>query len=232
MANLSALLDKEASAEIEAILSEAHQRASEIVAKAEEDARATTAQRERLSQSQGEAAQVRARSAAQLEASSMKLRAQHSVVEDVFESAEAELRKLSKDKKRYPPVLAALLGEAVDALGGGDNVSKVMVNPADEQAGKEAAKKYGLEDKLETNNAVEGGVKVKATSNVTVENTLFDRLRAARDDLASEVSQMLGAASDPSQTGQSQPDPAQAESASAQSESAQSESQPDSKSEA
>ena len=203
MANLSALLDKEASAEIEAILSEARQRASEIVAKAEEDAKATTAQRERLSQSQGEAARVRARSAAQLEASSMKLRAQHSVVEDVFGSAEAELRKLSKDKKRYSPVLASLLGEAVDALGGKENVSKVIVNPADEQVGKEAAKNYGLENKLETSETVEGGVKVKATSNVTIENTLFDRLQAARDDLASEVSQLLGA---PSTASQAQPE--------------------------
>ena len=202
MANLSALLDKEASAEIETILSEARQRASEIVAKAEEDAKATAAQRERLSQSQGKAAQVRARSAAQLEASSLKLRAQHSVVEDVFESAEAELRKLSKDKKRYPPVLATLLSEAVEALGGQDNVSKVIVNPADEQAGKEAAKKVGLEDKVETSDTVEGGVKVKATSNVTIENTLFDRLQAAREDLASEVSQMLGASAEP--PGQSQ----------------------------
>ncbi len=199
MSNLSALLEHEASAEIEAILSEARQRASEIVAKAEDEAKATTAQRERLSQSQGEAAQVRARSAAQLEASSLKLRAQYSVVEDVFGSAEAELRKLSKDKKRYSPVLAALLGEAVDALGGPDNVSKVIVNPADEQVGQEAAKKVGLESKLETSKSVEGGVKVKATSNVTIENSLFDRLRAAREDLASEVSQMLGA-SDTSST--------------------------------
>ncbi len=217
MANLSALLDKEAGAEIESILSEARKRASEIVAKAEEDAKAMTAQRERLSQSQGEAAQVRARSAAQLEASSLKLRAQHSVVEDVFGSAEAELRKLSKDKKRYPPVLAALLGEAVDALGGKDNVSKVIVNPDDEQAGKEAAQKYGLDDKLGTSKTVEGGVKVKATSNITIENSLFDRLRAAREDLASEVSQMLGAGVD-------QP---QAESASAKSESAESKSKSD-----
>lgn len=206
MGNLSALLEHEASAEIEAILSEARQRASEIVAKAETDAKATTAQRERLSQSQGEAAQVRARSAAQLEASSLKLRAQYSVVEDVFGSAEAELRKLSKDKKRYAPVLAALLSEAVDALGGPDNVSKVIVNPADEQVGQEAAKKVGLESKLETSKSVEGGVKVKATSNVTIENSLFDRLRAAREDLASEVSQMLGA-SDTSAT-QAAPQPA------------------------
>ena len=196
MANLSALLDKEASAEIEAILSEARQRASELVAKAEDDAKAATAQRERLSQSQGEAARVRARSAAQLEASSMKLRAQYSAVEDVFGSAEAELRKLTKDKKRYAPILSELLSEAVEALGGHDKVAKVMVNPADEQAGQEAAKQYGLGSKVETDKSVEGGVKVKATSNVTIENTLFDRLQAAREDLASEVSRLLGASLD------------------------------------
>lgn len=193
MSNLSALLEHEAGAEIEAILSEARQRASEIVAKAETDAKAATAQRERLSQSQGEAARVRAQSAAQLEASSLKLRAQHGMVGNVFESAEAELRKLSKDKKRYSPILAALLGEAIDALGGKDHVGKVIVNPADEQTGKEAAQKLGLEDKVETSESVEGGVRVKGTSSVTIENTLFDRLQAAREDLASEVSQLLGA---------------------------------------
>ena len=69
MANLAALLEREASAEVETILSEARQRASEIVAKAEEDAKALTAQRERLSQTQGEAARVRAASAATTELS-------------------------------------------------------------------------------------------------------------------------------------------------------------------
>jgi V/A-type H+/Na+-transporting ATPase subunit E len=193
MAHLAALLEREASAEIEAILSEARARASEIVAKAEDDAKAMTAQRERLSQTQGEAARVRARSAAQLEVSSLKLRAQHAMVEGVFETADAELRSLIKDDKRYPPVLAALLGEAVDALGGKDHVSKIMVNPADLARAKEAAKTHGLEGKVEANEGVEGGVKVKATSNVTVENSLFDRLQAAREELASEVSKLLGA---------------------------------------
>ena len=208
MANLSALLDKEASAEIEALLSEARQRASEIVAKAEDEAKAATAQRERLSQSQSEAARVRAQSAAQLEASSMKLRAQYSVVEDVFGSADAELRKLTKDKKRYPPILASLLAEAVDALGGQDKVAKVIVNPADEGAAKEAAKQYGLESKVATDKSVEGGVKVKAASNVTIENSLFDRLQSAREDLASEVSRLLGASPDETDASAAQTEPA------------------------
>lgn len=195
MANLAALLEREASAEIEAILSEARARASEIVAKAEEDAKAMTAQRERLSQTQSEAARVRARSAAQLEASSLRLRAQHGLVEGVFEAAEAEIRTLTKDDKRYTPVLSTLLDEAVAALGGQDQVAKIIVNPADERRAREAAKKHGLDGKVETDAAVEGGVKLKATSNVTVENSLFDRLYAARDDLASEVSRLLGVGS-------------------------------------
>lgn len=192
MANLAALLAEEAGAEIDAILSEARQRASEIVAKAEDDAKAVTAQRERASQIQSEAARVRAASAAQLEASSLKLRAQYGVVGGVFEAAEAELRTLLKDDKRYTPVLSALLDEAVEALGGRDKVAKITVNPADEKRAKEAAKTHGLDSKVGTDAAVEGGVKIKATSNVTVENTLFDRLRASREELASEVSKLLG----------------------------------------
>jgi len=192
VANLAALLAEEAGAEIDAILSEARQRASEIVAKAEDDAKAVTAQRERASQIQSEAARVRAASAAQLEASSLKLRAQYGVVGGVFEAAEAELRTLLKDDKRYTPVLSALLDEAVEALGGRDKVAKITVNLADEKRAKEAAKTHGLDSKVGTDAAVEGGVKVKATSNVTVENTLFDRLRASREELASEVSKLLG----------------------------------------
>lgn len=195
MTNLAALLEREASAEIETILSEARQRASEIIAKAEDDAKAMKAQRDRLSQTQGEAAKVRARSAAQLEASSLKLRAQHAAVGRVFETAEAEIRSLLKDDKRYTPMLTKLLSEAVEALGGPDKVAKVTVNPADEARIKSAAREHGLEDKVETDSAVEGGVKVKAQSNITVENGLLDRLSAARDDLASEISKRLGASS-------------------------------------
>ena len=193
MTNLAALLEREASAEIETILSEAQARASEIIAKAEDDAKAMTAQRDRLSQSQSEAAKVRAQSAAQLEASSLKLRAQHAAVEKVFEAAQAELRSLLDDDGRYTPILGTLLREAVEALGGSEKVTKVIVNPADEGRIQDALKENGLEGKLETSDAVKGGVKVRGQSNVTVENGLFDRLDSAREDLASEVSRRLGA---------------------------------------
>lgn len=201
MTHLAALLEREAGAEIEAILSEAQQRASEIIAQAEEEAKAIATQRERQSQSQAEAAKVRARSAAQLEASSLKLRAQHGMVEKVFEAVEADIRSLLSDGSRYAPILATLLQEAVEALGGKDNVSSIAVNPADEGAAKEAAKAHGLEDKVRADDTVQGGVKVKATSNVTIENSLFDRLQTAREELASEVSKRLGTQAAPQPEG-------------------------------
>ncbi len=194
MTKLAALLENEASAEIEAILSEARTSASEIVAQAEEEAKAQLAQRERLSLAQAEASRVRARSAAQLEASSLRLRAQHGSVEEVFGRAEAELRTLSQDQTRYPPILKALLDEAVEALGGPEKVDKVSAHPSDVARVKEAAKAHGLGDKVEADAGVQGGVKLKAVSNVTVENSLFDRLEAAKDELASEVSRLLAAA--------------------------------------
>jgi vacuolar-type H+-ATPase subunit E/Vma4 len=191
MANLTALLEKEASAEIDTILSEAHARASEIVAQAEEEARALTAQGERLAQTQAEASKVRAKSAAQLEASSLRLRAQHEAVEGVFSAVEAELRSLIKNGRRYNAVFEALLSEALEAVGGPERVAKVIVHPDDAARARKIAEGRALADKIETDEGVQGGVKLQATANVTVENTLFDRLQAAREELASDVSKLL-----------------------------------------
>lgn len=194
MANLSALLDKEASTEIEAILSEARARASEIIAKAEEDAKAITAQRERQSQSQSDAARIRAESSAQLESSSLRLRSQHAAVEKIFEAVEGELQVLTKDYSRFAPMMATLLGEAVEAIGGNDRVGKVIVNPEDVRVVNDAVLRVGLDPKLvETSGSVRGGVKLKAKNNITVENSLYQRLNVAREELASEVSKMLEA---------------------------------------
>ena len=192
MANLSALLDKEAGAEIESILSEARERASEIVSQAEEEAKTLRTGRERTANSQSEAIKVRGRSSAQLEASSMRLKAQHRAVESVFDEAEKRLRDLTQDDERYGSILTSLLGEMVDSLGGSENVSKLYVNPDDQERVGEAAKQHGLDGKLETDESVQGGVKVRTTNeSVTIENSLFDRLGAAKDDLASEVSKLL-----------------------------------------
>ena len=192
MANLSALLEREAGAEIESILSEARERASEIKSQAEDEAESIRAQKERASSSQSEAVKVRGRSSAQLEASSMRLKAQHRAVESVFDQAEQNLRDLTQDNKRYKPVLTSLLDEVVESLGGSDTITKLYVHPDDKKHITEAAKKHGLDSKLETDESVRGGVKVRAQgASATVENSLFDRLEAAKDDLASEVSKVL-----------------------------------------
>jgi V/A-type H+-transporting ATPase subunit E len=190
MANLAALLDKEASAEIEAILSEARARASEIVANAEEEAKSLVAQRERAIASQHEAALVRAGSSAQLEAASLKLRAQHEVVAGIFDEAEAEIRALVQDPKRYEPVFAALLQEAIDNLSG--QVGRITVHSSERTLAVAVANRLAPGATVETSEDLRGGVRLRAAgASTSLENTLFGRLQALRDELASEVAQVL-----------------------------------------
>jgi V/A-type H+/Na+-transporting ATPase subunit E len=190
MANLAALLEKEAGAEIEAILSEARSRASEIVASARTEAEGIVSGRDRNAKSQYEATLVRARSAAQLEASSLKLRAQHSAVENVLTAAKGQLDALLKGQQ-YEATLQKLLKEAFDAVGGNAaNVSAVMVNSSDKALAEKIAATMGLQGKVKTDDSVKGGVKL-ATGTNTIENTLYGRLAALRDELASAVSGVL-----------------------------------------
>lgn len=188
MADLAALLDKEASAEIDAIVAEARERASAIVADAEREAEATVAARERQAKAQRQAAIVRARSAAQLEAASMRLNAQQEAIESVFRAAEAKIAELVQDTSRYAGVLEALLREAKAGIRGTPDA--VVANPADAKAVAEAAEKVGLDVEVREDEAVTGGVKL-VSGRVSVENTLSARLEALRDELASEVAAAL-----------------------------------------
>jgi len=190
MANLSALLEKEASAEIEAIRSEAQDRASEIIAKAQEEAETIAAQRERQAKSQYEASLVRARSSAQLEASSMRLRSQHDAVESVMDAAKAKIDALTKDKKKYEGVLEKLLAEALEGVGDASQVEAVVVNPDDKSIAEKAASKHNIKAKVETSDDIKGGVRLKRGS-VVLENTLYERLDSLREELASDVSKIL-----------------------------------------
>ncbi|MDF1522527.1 MAG: V-type ATP synthase subunit E [Trueperaceae bacterium] len=194
MSDLSALLDREASAEIEALLSEARQRASEIVAEANAEAEQHLAQRRRAADAQRDATLVRAQSAAQLEAAALKLRAQHAGVEAVFDAVRTELGALRGDAKRYPAVLRALLAEAVDAVGA-DDVVAVHAAPADVAAVREAAKALGLSAEVAATTDLEGGVRVATRGQATVENSLGERLDALAGDLAAQVSRTLFAPS-------------------------------------
>ena len=192
MADLAALLEKEASAEIEAILGGARERASEIVAEAEREAEALVATRERQAEAQRQAALVRARSSAQLEASSMRLNAQQEAIQSVFREAGAQIEALRTDAARYPQVLAALLTEAAEGLAGTPDA--VVVNPEDETAVRTAMTEAGAatvgDAEVRTDPKTVGGVRV-VKGRVSIENTLPARLDSLRDDLASEVAAAL-----------------------------------------
>ncbi len=191
MANLAALLEKEAGAEIEAMLSEARLRASEIVANAKTEAEAIVLQRERSAKTQHEATLVRAKSAAQLEASSLKLNAQHRAVEGVIAAARTQIDALAKDEKQYEGVLSNLLKEAFGAVGNqATNVASVVVNSRDKSLAEKITASLGLSGKVKTDDLVQGGVRLLSGNNV-IENTLQGRLGALRDELASEISKIL-----------------------------------------
>lgn len=190
MSDLASLLETEASTEINAILSEAQERASEVVAAAHKEAEALAAQRERLAVTQHNAAVVRARSSAQLEASSLQLRAQHEGVEAVFQDARERLAALIADAGAYGPVLEKLLAEAVDGLEPAD-VQAVLVHPDERALAEAAVAKLSLAAPVEADATVHAGVRLRLKGNNTVENSLFERLEVLRAELASEVSEAL-----------------------------------------
>jgi V/A-type H+/Na+-transporting ATPase subunit E len=191
MANLAALLEKEASAEIEAMLSEAGKRASEIVASATSEAEDILKQRDYTAKSQQESTMVRAKSAAQLEASSLRLRAQQSAIESVFEGVKGKLTGVVADEKQYAPLLEKLFKEALTGMGGVSKVASVVVNSKDKPLADKIATALGLAGKVSTSDSIQGGVRLQGNNSISVENTLHGRLNALREELASDVSKIL-----------------------------------------
>ncbi len=190
MADLSTRLATEASTEIEAILSEANERAAQITEAARSEAESIVADRERRAKAQREASLVRARSAAQLEASAIRLRAQHEGVKGVFDEVRRRLDELVEDQGRYPAVFEKLLEQAL-AAARDVGVAGVEVAPRDEQLARSALDKLGVKAEVKAVDDVKGGVRVRTARRSAVENTVYDRLEAMAGELASEVSQAL-----------------------------------------
>ena len=133
---------------------------------------------------------MRAQSAARLEASALKLRAQHAAVEAVFAAARDELDALAKDEAGYAKALRALLAEAVEAVGAAD-VTAIHAAPADVDVVTEAAKSLGVDAPVAAANDLVGGVRVATRGQATVENSLGQRLAALEGELAAQVSATL-----------------------------------------
>lgn len=190
MSDLSALLEREAGVEIEAIVAEARSHASTLVAAAQAEAEQLLAQRRRTAELQREATLVRAHSAAQLEASALKLRAQHAAVRAVFDAARERLGAIAADAPRYGGVLAELLEEAVEAVGVGE-VAAIRVARSDVAAARAAVAKLGWSLVVEPDDGVALGVRVVSKRRSAVENTLGARLAALEGELAADVSRVL-----------------------------------------
>jgi V/A-type H+/Na+-transporting ATPase subunit E len=190
VSDLSALLEREASVEIEAIVAEARSHASTLVAAAQAEAEQLLAQRRRTAELQRDATLVRAHSAAQLEASALKLRAQHAAVRAAFDAARERLGAIAADAPRYGGVLAELLEEAVEAVGA-DDVAAIHVAPADVAVATSAIAKLGRAFPVEADAGVALGVRVVSKRRSAVENTLGARLAALEGELAADVSRVL-----------------------------------------
>ena len=190
MAELSSLLEKEASTEIEAIALEGKKRAEEILSTARAEAEGVIAARTRAVKAQREAGLVRARSAAQLEASSLKLRSQHEGVQSVFAQAQGRIKALLADRQAYAGVFAKLLDQAIAGVGN-SGIETIEVAPGDVELATAAASKAGLNVKVVGSDAVQGGVRLVTAKRSAIENTLFGRLAALEGELAAEVSKAL-----------------------------------------
>jgi V/A-type H+-transporting ATPase subunit E len=193
MSDLSALLEREASAEIASILSEARERASAAMAEAQTEAEQLLAKRRRAAEVQRDAALVRARSAAQLGAAALQLEAQHAALETVFEHARERLAGLPGDAKAYQGILQQLLAEALDDIGR-DDVAGIEAAPADVATVAGLAKAAKVEAPVEGDESLTLGVRVRSKRHSAVENSLPARLSALEGELAAEVSRLLFAA--------------------------------------
>ena len=188
MADLATLLESEANAEVEAILSEARSKADAIVQSATEQAGSLVDLRRRTLETELVAAQVRARSAADLDSASQRLNANHVATEQSFTQAETELRNFTKSGE-YKNVLEKLMTEVKGAIA---NISKLEVHPDDVAVATEAAKNAGLNVPVTANSEIATGVRAVAEGGQSsITNTLLGRLSRARDGLLSDVARVL-----------------------------------------
>jgi vacuolar-type H+-ATPase subunit E/Vma4 len=189
VSDLTALLEHEASAEIEAILAQARERAAALLAQASSEAEAAAAARDRAATLQRDAVRVRAQSAAQLEASALKLRAQHDAVEAVFADVEERIAALPTDAERYRSMLDALLDEVLAALGE-EAPSEIVAAPSDIELVTALAAARGVRAPVVAGD-VRAGVRVRTGRGSSIENSLPGRLATLRSELTSRVTEVL-----------------------------------------
>ena len=186
---LITILEKEAAGEIDRILGEARVQAERMVAEATRQAQEYLAAQRQQLEAEGQAAKVRALSAAQVRASALVLQAKDEALHEVLSVAEEELARVQQDKARYGPILRGLIREASGALSGRMTVE---ANPKDLDLAKQAVRDLKLDAEVKAADDVSGGVRLIADdSRFIVENTLASRVERVKTLLAPEIATLL-----------------------------------------
>ncbi len=186
---LVTILEKEANAEIERILTEARGHAERLIAQANQETQAYLAEQRQRIDAERKAALVKADSAAQVRASALVLKAKDQAIAEVFATAGADLSRLQQDKTRYGAILRGLIQEASGALSGRVTV---QVNPTDLDLVKQAVKDLKLDAEVKTGDDISGGVRlISSDGRFVVENTLASRVERVRSLIVPEIAAQL-----------------------------------------
>jgi len=186
VSKLETILQEEAIREINQILAEAEEKARALLAEAEAKAAQIKAAAERRLEAEKRAALARAESAAELKVATARMKARGEMIERVKRMVAERLQGMGADP-RYPEILERLAEEAVAAV---SEPGWVAVAPEDAGHLEAWAKERGVE--LKTDPEVRLGVRVYTKGGDTyVENTLPGRLERAWEELASKVAQVL-----------------------------------------
>lgn len=186
---LIAILEKEASAEIERILAEARAQADQLAAEARTESQAVLeAQRQRL-EAERKAARQKAESTAQVRAAALVLQAKDRVLAEVFARAETELSRVQQKRGEYAALLGGLLRDAAIGLSGRVTVE---VNQKDLEIARQALRDLKLDAEVTPTDEISGGVRLSIDGGrFMVENTLVSRLARAKPLVVTEVAALL-----------------------------------------
>ncbi|MEO0181404.1 MAG: V-type ATP synthase subunit E [candidate division WOR-3 bacterium] len=167
-----------ARSDAERIISEAKQRAQEIIAQAERSAsRWVCAERaKRLGEARNRILEN-------------ILIIKHRAVERAVVKARQELEELRRDKNRYAPILERLILEAVRGI----QNPLIEVAPVDTELAEEILKKHGIRGEVCPSSSVDAGAIVRDVKRgFSVYNTFSDRTAKAADILLTRFGEVFG----------------------------------------
>lgn len=181
------LIENEAQAERERILSTARQGAKEIHEKALAQADQMREAQDALTRDEESIAIIKAQSAAQLEASALILSAKDRIVSDIFAEAAQKLNSFSGAPLKK--ALKSLMVEACSQFGPG---MVVTVRKEDLALAQQISKELKLDARLEADPSVKDGVIVSNPDKTAmVLNRFADRMTRAKPALTSSLAQIL-----------------------------------------